>query len=30
MSFLKEWSGLGSGCPGQWWGPHSWRGSRTM
>ena len=21
---------LGPGCPGQWWSPHPWRGSKTM
>ena len=30
MSSLKEWSGTGPGCPGQWWGPRPWRGSKTM
>jgi len=29
-SFQKEWSGIGSGCPGRWWGHHPWRCSRTM
>ena len=29
ISFLKEWSGLGPGCPEQWWSPHPWRGSKT-
>ena len=19
---LKKWSGIGPGCPGQWWSPH--------
>jgi len=27
---LKERSGTGTGCPGQWWSPHPWRGSRTV
>ena len=27
---LKEWSGLGPGCPGQWGSPRPWRGSRTV
>ena len=22
---LKEWSGIGSGCPGKWWSLHPWR-----
>jgi len=22
---LKEWSGIGPGCPGKWWSPHPWR-----
>jgi len=30
MSFLKKWSGLGPGCPGQWGSPHPWRGSKTV
>ena len=30
ISFLKEWSGIGTGCPGQWWSPHPWKGSKTM
>ena len=30
ISFLKEWSGTGPGCPGQWGSPHHWRGSKTM
>ena len=21
----KEWSGIGTGCPGKWWSPHPWR-----
>jgi len=29
-STLKEWSGIGTGCPGQWWSPHPWRGSKNM
>jgi len=28
--FLKEWSGIGPGCPGQWGSPHSWRHSKTV
>jgi len=30
MSLLKEWSGIGAGCPGWWWSPHPWRGSKHM
>ena len=30
ISLLKEWSGLGPGCPGQWGSPHPWRGSKTV
>jgi len=30
MSVLREWSGLGPGCPGQWGSPHPWRGSDTI
>jgi len=30
MSFLREWSGVGTGCPGQWGSPHPWRGSNTV
>jgi len=22
ISLLKEWSGIGPGCPGRWWSPH--------
>ena len=22
ISLLKEWSGIGTGCPGQWWRHH--------
>ena len=28
--FLKEWSGIGPGCPGQWGSPHPWSGSKTV
>jgi len=28
--FTNEWSGIGTGCPGQWWSPHPWRGSDNM
>jgi len=24
MSLLKEWSDIGTGCPGKWWSPHPW------
>jgi len=27
ISLLKEWSGIGTSCPEQWWSPHPWRGS---
>ena len=30
ISLLKEWSGIGTGCPGQWWSPYPWRGSKTV
>ena len=30
ISLLKEWSGIGTGCPGQWWSHHPWRGSNNM
>jgi len=30
ISSLKEWSGVGPGCPGQWWSPHPWRGSKNV
>jgi len=30
ISSLKEQSGVGPGCPGQWGSPHPWRGSKTM
>jgi len=26
---LREWPGTGPGCPGRWWSPHPWRGSKT-
>ena len=26
ISLLREWSGVGPGCPGQWGSPHPWRG----
>jgi len=25
ISFLKEWTGTGTGCPGRWWSRHPWR-----
>ena len=24
-SLLKEWSGIGTGCPERWWSQHPWR-----
>jgi len=30
ISLLKAWSGIGPGCPGRWWSPHPWRGSKTV
>jgi len=30
ISLLREWSGTGPGCPGQWWSHHPWRGSKTV
>jgi len=30
ISLLKDWSDIGTGCPGQWWSPHSWRSSKTV
>jgi len=30
ISSLQEWSGIGPGCPGQWWSPHPWRGSKNV
>jgi len=29
-SLLKEWSGIGTGCPGRWLSPHSWRCSKNL
>jgi len=29
-SLLKGWSGIEPGCPGQWWSPRPWRGSKNM
>ena len=28
ISLLKEWSGIGTGCPGKWWSHHPWRCSK--
>jgi len=30
MFLLKEWSGIGTGCPGKWWSPHPWRCSKNV
>jgi len=30
MSLLKEWSGIGTGCPGRWWSHHLWRSSENV
>jgi len=30
ISLLKEWLGVGPGCPGQWWCHHPWRGSKNV
>jgi len=30
ISVLKERSGIGPGCPGQWWSPHPWRASENV
>ena len=30
ISLLKEWPGIGPGCPGQWGSPHPWRGPKTV
>ena len=30
ISSLKEWSGIGTGCPGRWWSPCPWRCSRAV
>jgi len=27
--FTEEWSSSGTGCPGQWWSHHPWRGSKN-
>jgi len=30
ISLLKEWSGVGTGCPGKWWSHHPWRCSKNV
>jgi len=30
ISLLKEWSDIGTGCPGRWWSHHPWRCSKTV
>jgi len=30
ISTLKEWSGIGTGCPGRWLGHHPWRRSKNV
>jgi len=30
ISLLKEWSGIGTGCPGKWWSHHPWRHSKHV
>ena len=30
ISFLKEWPGIGPGCPGRWWSPHPWRSPKDV
>jgi len=30
LSLLKEWSGIGTGCPGTWLSPHPWRCLKNM
>jgi len=30
ISLLREWSGIGTGCPGKWWGHCPWRCSKSM
>jgi len=27
---VKERSGIGTGCPGRWWGHHPWRCSKNV
>jgi len=30
ISLPKEWSGIGTGCPGRWWSHHPWKCSKNM
>jgi len=30
ISLLKEWSGIGTGCPGKWWSHRPWRCLKNM
>ena len=30
ISLLREWSGIGTGCPGKWWSHHPWRCSKNV
>ena len=30
MSLLREWSSIGTGCPGKWWSHHPWRCSKYV
>jgi len=30
ISLLTEWSGIRTGCPGQWWSHHPWRASENV
>jgi len=30
ISLLREWSDIGTGCPGKWWSPHPWRCSKNV
>jgi len=30
ISSQKEWSDIGTGCPGRWSSPHPWRCSKTV
>ena len=29
LTLLKEWSGIGTDCPGKWWSRHPWRVQKT-
>jgi len=29
-SLLREWSGIGTGCPRRWWSHHPWRCSKNI